>query len=227
MNKEALDLFECNQCSKDFHIEAYEKDSKSSILEGIIICKECNLWYPIYDGIANFLPPHLTDKSRRDSFREKWQINFEEITTSTNCDSSKDKKLQIDFFNADIHIYDEGMENRPFWKAKDWNCLKEWLPKNKSKSIPILGTFALSVVLILIRTKRSAFGLNKDTNYHHSLIIKNSIPKSEKPIIIKDDPNFFPNAYLGHHKVIFQAESLEKENLFNQFSKRIQICRIK
>ena len=129
MNKETLELFECNKCSKDFHIEAYEKDSKSSILEGIIICKECNLWYPIYDGIANFLPPHLADKSRRDSFREKWQINFEETTTPTDCDSSKDKKLQIDFFDADTHIYDEGMENTPFWKANDWNCLKEWLPK--------------------------------------------------------------------------------------------------
>lgn len=111
--------------------------------------------------------------------------------------------------------------------AYGFSLIFQYLPKNKSKSIPILGTFAISIVLILIRSKRSAFGLNKDTNYHHSLIIKNSIPKSEKPIIIKDDPNFFPNAYLGHHKVIFQAESLEKENLFNQFSKRIQICRIK
>ena len=129
MKKETLELFKCNKCTKDFHIEAYERDSKCSILEGIIICKECNLWYPIYDGIANFLPPHLADRSRRDSFREKWQINFQETTTPTDCDSSKDKKLQIDFFDADTHIYDEGMENTPFWKANDWNCLKEWLAK--------------------------------------------------------------------------------------------------
>ena len=94
MNKETLDLFECNQCSKDFHIEAYEKDSKSSILEGIIICEECNLWYPIYDGIANFLPPHLADKSRRDSFREKWQINFEETTTPTIATLQKIKNYK-------------------------------------------------------------------------------------------------------------------------------------
>lgn len=129
MNKEILDLFACDKCSNNFHIEVYENNSENSISEGIIRCKLCNLWYPIYDGIANFLPPNLADKSRRDSFREKWQINFVEGVTPTDCDFSKDKKLQIDFFDADTHIYDENMENTPFWKANDWNCLKEWLPK--------------------------------------------------------------------------------------------------
>ena len=128
MNKDTLDLFVCDSCSNVFHIEVYEKDSEKSISEGIIRCKLCNLWYPIYDGIANFLPSDLADKSRRDSFREKWQINFEDRTTPIDCDSSKDKKLQIDFFDADTHIYDENMENTPFWKANDWNCLKEWVP---------------------------------------------------------------------------------------------------
>ena len=128
MNKDILDLLACKQCSKDFHIEEYDKDSKNSILEGVIICQKCKVWYPIYDGIANFLPSHLADKSRRDSFREKWQINFEDTTTPKSCESWKDKKLQIDFFDADTHIYDESMENTPFWKANDWNCLKEWLP---------------------------------------------------------------------------------------------------
>ena len=95
MNKETLDLFACDQCFGDFYIEEYAMDSKNSIIEGIIICKKCNVWYPIYDGIANFLPPHLADKSRRDSFREKWQINFEETITESDCDFSKEKKLQI------------------------------------------------------------------------------------------------------------------------------------
>jgi len=129
MNKETLDLFACDKCLNEFHIEVYAKDSEKSISEGIIRCKLCNLWYPIYDGVANFLPAHLADKSRRDSFRKKWQINFEDKTAPTDCDFSKDKKLQIDFFDADTHIYDENMENTPFWKANDWNCLKEWLPK--------------------------------------------------------------------------------------------------
>ena len=99
--------------------------------------------------------------------------------------------------------------------------------KSQLSHFPLMITLFICVICITLNYKRSAYGLRKETNYHHSLIIKNSIPKSEKPIIIKDDPNFFPNAYLGHHKVVFQAESLEKENLYKQFSKRIKICRIK
>ena len=113
-----------------------------------------------------------------------------------------------------------------FLVAKGFNLIFQKLPNN-SDHIQLLGTLTLSFILILMSTKRSAFGLNMDTNYHHSLIIKNSISKSERPIIIKDDPNFFPNAYLRHHKVVFQVENLETENLYKQFSKRIKICRIK
>ena len=51
-------------------------------------------------------------------------------------------------------------------------------------------------------TKRSAFGLNKDTNYHHSLIIKESYPTAEQPIILEGDPKYFPNAYLGNNQYV-------------------------
>ena len=80
--------------------------------------------------------------------------------------------------------------------AYGFSLIFQYLPKNKSKRIPILGTFALSVILILISTKRVAFGLNKDTNYHHSLIIEESYPTSKQPIILEGDPKYFPNAYL-------------------------------
>ena len=46
------------------------------------------------------------------------------------------------------------------------------LTQQKFTSILTFSIFALSFVLILARTKRAAFGLNKDTNYHHNLIIK-------------------------------------------------------
>jgi len=129
MNKETLDLFACDKCSNDFNIEEYEKDSNNCVLEGIIICRKCKIWYPVYNGIANFLPSHLADKSRREAFQQKWRIKLEETPKLEDCDSTKDKKLQIDFFDADTHVYDENMENTSFWKANDWNCLKEWLPK--------------------------------------------------------------------------------------------------
>ena len=130
MNKRTFDLFACHQCSEKLLFDEFEKyeDGTDRTKDGLLKCNQCNLWYPIYDGIANFLPSHLADKSSREAFREKWQINFDETSELDHCDSSKDKKIQIDFFNADTHIYDENMENTPFWKANDWNCLKDWLP---------------------------------------------------------------------------------------------------
>ena len=97
------------------------------------------------------------------------------------------------------------------------------LTRKKFKSIPILGTFGLSLVLILISTKRAAFGLNKDTNYHHSLIIKESYPTSEQPIILEGDPKYFPNAYLGKNEFVFDLKNSEFKETYLKFSKKINI----
>ena len=95
------------------------------------------------------------------------------------------------------------------------------LTQQKFKSIFVLGTFGLSLVLILISTKRAAFGLNKDTNYHHSLIIKESYPKSEQPIILEGDPKYFPNAYLNRNEYILLIEDKDLVKVYGQFSKKI------
>lgn len=97
------------------------------------------------------------------------------------------------------------------------------LSQLKFKSILISSTFALSLVLILISTKRAAFGLSKDTNYHHSLIIGESYPNSEQPIILEGDPKYFPNAYLGKYKIVFELKNSEFKEIYSNFSKRIQL----
>ena len=97
------------------------------------------------------------------------------------------------------------------------------LSQQKFKSILISSTFALSLVLIPISTKRAAFGLNKDTNYHHSLIIDESYPNSEQPIILEGDPKYFPNAYLGKYKIVFGLKNSEFKEIYSNFSNKIQI----
>jgi uncharacterized membrane protein len=96
------------------------------------------------------------------------------------------------------------------------------LAKIKSMSIPILGTFALSVVLILISTKREAFGLNKDTNYHHSLIIEESYPTSKQPIILEGDPKYFPNTYLDRNNYKFKISDNNTRSIYKRFSNKIK-----
>jgi uncharacterized membrane protein len=95
------------------------------------------------------------------------------------------------------------------------------LTQQKFKSIFVLGTFGLSLVLILTSTKRAAFGLNKNTNYHHSLIIEETYPESEQPIILEGDPNYFPNAYLGRNNYVFVLKERDLIKVYNQFSDKI------
>ena len=97
------------------------------------------------------------------------------------------------------------------------------LTEQKFKSIFVLGTFGLSLVLILTSTKRAAFGLNKDTNYHYSLIIKESYPPSKQPIILEGDPKYFPNAYVGINECLFSIENESLIEVYQKFSSKIQI----
>jgi hypothetical protein len=98
------------------------------------------------------------------------------------------------------------------------------LTQRNLNNIPILGTFGLSLVLILISTKRAAFGLSKDTNYHHSLILVNSFPSSKQPIILEGDPKYFPNAYLRKNQYTFLIKNKQLENYYRKFSSKLKIC---
>jgi hypothetical protein len=106
--------------------------------------------------------------------------------------------------------------------AYGFNFISRKLPQQKKLLLPILGTMTLSTMLFLISTKRSAFGLNKDTNYHHSLIIEESYPKSKQPIILEDDPKYFPNAYLGKHECLFSIENKLLIGVYQKFSSKIK-----
>jgi len=112
-----------------------------------------------------------------------------------------------------------------FLVAYGFNFILQKLPQQKSKNIPMFSTLALSVILLLISTKRAAFGLNKDTNYHHSLIIKESYLKSEQPIILEGDPKYFPNAYLGINECLFAMENESLMGVYQRFSSKIKILK--
>ena len=86
-----------------------------------------------------------------------------------------------------------------------------------------VANWCFPLVLILISTKRAAFGLNNETNYHHSLVIKEKHPNSGQPIILEGDPRYFPNAYLGKYKFVFGLKNSEFKGIYSKFSKKIQI----
>ena len=96
-------------------------------------------------------------------------------------------------------------------------------PIQKLENVPMFGTLGLSLVIILISTKRAAFGLNKDTNYHHSLIIDEYSNKTKQPIMLEGDHRYFPNAYLGDGEVVFDLKNSKFKKTYLKFSKKIQL----
>ena len=99
------------------------------------------------------------------------------------------------------------------------------LPNQKTKIIPILGTMGFSLGLLLVSTKRGDFGLDKNTNYHHSLIIEETYPESEQPVIIEAEPIYFPNAYKNSNDFLFLVKDNQKKELYIQFSKKLNILK--
>lgn len=97
------------------------------------------------------------------------------------------------------------------------------LHQQTSKSITMFITLALSVIIVLISSKRASFGLKKDTNYHHSLIIEETYHASEKPIILEGDHIFFPNAYLTNDEYILLVDDTKLHMRYKSFSNKLKI----
>ena len=75
MKKQLLDVLACPICKKHpltLHIFEEEKE----IVEGIMMCDNCNRWYPIIEEIPYMLPDKLRDKRDDLTFMRKWRESF-------------------------------------------------------------------------------------------------------------------------------------------------------
>ncbi|MCQ4153829.1 MAG: Trm112 family protein [Archaeoglobales archaeon] len=54
MRRSLLDILACPKCKSDLELEVLE-ENEQEIITGKLICKKCNVFYPIEDGIPNFL----------------------------------------------------------------------------------------------------------------------------------------------------------------------------
>ena len=93
----------------------------------------------------------------------------------------------------------------------------------KSTILITTCTTLFSIICILINTKRIAFGLRKETNYHHSLILDKNILYGQHRIVLNDDPTYFPNEYLNREKFAFEIKDKKTKQIYKTFSKKINI----
>jgi uncharacterized protein YbaR (Trm112 family) len=55
MKKDLMEIICCPTCKSDLEL-TIGKEDENEVLEGKLICKHCNVDYPIEDGIPNLLP---------------------------------------------------------------------------------------------------------------------------------------------------------------------------
>lgn len=73
MKRSMLDILAC-PIDKRYPLELVEIVSEGEkIAEGVLICTECNRYYPIIDEIPVMLPDELREKKRDLDFLRKWQ----------------------------------------------------------------------------------------------------------------------------------------------------------
>jgi uncharacterized protein YbaR (Trm112 family) len=59
MNTRILEIITCANCKADaFSVDKYV-ESGEEVIEGRLVCKSCNTWYRIENGILDLLPLSL------------------------------------------------------------------------------------------------------------------------------------------------------------------------
>jgi uncharacterized protein YbaR (Trm112 family) len=60
MRHDLMEILVCPMCKGDLQLTVDREDG-DEIVDGKLVCSQCNETYPIEDGIPNMLPPDLRD----------------------------------------------------------------------------------------------------------------------------------------------------------------------
>ena len=137
MNKlnELVQNLLCADCENDDMLShsTFHEDENNEVCDGVVWCTMCLAWYPIENGLLEFLPKELGYQDDRIQFWEKNQDSMERIGLSPYVklsDSSVSQQIhQQEHFDwyADngTQSYTEYSES-PFWKASDEIVMSKW-----------------------------------------------------------------------------------------------------
>jgi len=75
MKRRLLDLLACLPPCRSYPLSCLVFEEKEEIVEGILVCKKCNRWYPIIDEIPHMLPDDLRNRKEDIAFLQRWEKN--------------------------------------------------------------------------------------------------------------------------------------------------------
>ena len=77
MKRRLLDILAC-PIDKHYPLELLVFEEKEEITEGLLVCTECNRWYPISDEIPQMLPDDLREAKEDLEWLSKWRSQVPE-----------------------------------------------------------------------------------------------------------------------------------------------------
>lgn len=72
MKRRLMDILAC-PIDKHYPLDLHVFEEKDEITEGLLVCPECNRWYPISDEIPQMLPDDLRESKDDLDWLRKWK----------------------------------------------------------------------------------------------------------------------------------------------------------
>ena len=72
MKPKLMEILACPICKSE-NLELHVFEENEEIDSALIICSDCNRWYPVIDTIPYMLPDKLRDKKEELKFLAKWK----------------------------------------------------------------------------------------------------------------------------------------------------------
>jgi len=106
MKRSLLKILICPRCNGSFNLKIFKKD-RSEILEGLLKCKKCVMWYPIINGIPRMMPLSMINKLLLNGFLEKHREKIPKTGTETRAETEKIKELTSKSFGFQWNVFSE------------------------------------------------------------------------------------------------------------------------
>jgi len=132
MNEVVVSMLYCPTCFREkLELEIFEQEEER-IINGVLWCPSCRLWYPIEDELLELLPINLGYLEDRKQFEKKYRRVLSKIQLPSISDliemlPADDRLISIkrkqqehfdDYAVSGKQTYNE-YENIPFWQAED------------------------------------------------------------------------------------------------------------
>ena len=145
MNKRHSGFFLCPNChSDDFEIEEIDLFKNGDIENGLLICKSCNEWYPIEEGVLELLVRPLRYENDRLKFIHTFKDKIRSADLMDQPDATRQQagyndqikqQQHSDWFTENTQQTYSAFLEQPLWKAYDKIIFPDWIKKIQSNTI--------------------------------------------------------------------------------------------